>query len=116
MQFGDDAVYQLGYVPTEWLRALTTSAAILLFVSLVVSLWSNWRYHRLSATSRDRWRNRLYAFVDQPEWHDLVSDPIRKSLRVYVTVSMVITILYVALIAYLLHVGEWVSLSKIFSL
>jgi hypothetical protein len=97
-------------IPPEWLKVITLGSAALLLVSLVVSLWSNARYHRLARKSREDWRMRLYAFIDEAEWKRLVIEPIRSGLYTYRLVTLAISLLYIAIIIYLLYIGGSLNL------
>jgi hypothetical protein len=101
-------------IPPDWLRVITLTSAFLLLVSLAVSLWSNARYHRLARKSRDDWRSRLYAFVDEAEWARLVNQPIKSGLRTYLLVSITTSLFYAAIILYLFYIADgWTLISKL---
>jgi len=97
-------------IPPEWLRVITLGAAVLLLVSLLVSIGSNARYHWIAKRSREDWRIRLYSFLDTAEWDRLVSRPLQSNLRTYRAVSVVMAMCYLAIIAYLFYLGRGADL------
>jgi hypothetical protein len=99
-------------IPPEWLKVITLAAAALLLISLLISLWSNARYHLIAKRSREDWRSRLYAFIDAAEWDRLVREPLRTSLRTYRFVGIVTALCYLAIIGYLFYLGKGWDLVK----
>jgi hypothetical protein len=89
----------------EVLRLLTMGTAILLGVSLMVTMVSNARFHRLSDRSRKAWRSKLYGFMSAVEWERLVEKPIRSGRWIYRGVLVSISFLYLAAILYLLRLS-----------
>ncbi len=89
----------------EILRLLTVGTAILLGVSLMVTIISNARFHGLSDRSRHAWRSKLYGFMSGGEWERLVEKPIRSGRWIYRAVLVSISILYLGAIFYLLRLA-----------
>ena len=92
-------------LPKEILQIVTVATAALLLVSIAVTLLSNARFSRLAAQGREVWRTRLYAFLPADDWDRLVTQPIETGQRVYRLVLAIITLVYAAIIIYLLHVA-----------
>lgn len=81
---------------------IATSAAILLSISLVTTLLSNWRFDVLAKAVREQWRTRLYAFMSATQWSTLVLEPISKARWVYRLSIVPVSTVYIALILALL--------------
>lgn len=90
----------------ETLRYVAPSTAVLLLLSLAVTVLANWRFNWLADRGRGDWRRKLYAFVSQTEWDVLVERPIAKGRRVYWISVAVIALLYGAVAWYLLSVTD----------
>ena len=84
---------------------IATSAAALLSISLVTTVLSNWRFDALAKKVRGQWRKRLYAFMSNEQWADLVLRPIARARWVYRLSILPVALVYIALISLLL----WVS-------
>ncbi|WP_146056395.1 hypothetical protein [Methylobacterium sp. V23] len=90
----------------EVLRWVTLATAVLLLVSLGITILSNWRFNSLADQARKEWRVKLYAFVSKAEWARLVERPIAKGRCVYWIALPVVATLYVAAAIYLFAVAE----------
>lgn len=102
---------------------VSLGAAALLLVSLLTTVTANWRFDVLAGQVRVQWRRRLYAFMSDSQWNELVVRPISRARTVYrisiVPVSLVYFILIGALLwaAYPLELlSTWDQLSKLPSL
>lgn len=84
---------------------VTLSAAILLFVSLLTTVASNWRFDVLAKKMRGQWRKRLYAFMSDDQWADLVTRPISRARWVYQISIIPVLAVYFVLIVILLWVA-----------
>lgn len=88
------------------LRFVPLVTAVVLALSLIVTIAANARFGWLSDKGRRDWRTKLYAFVSEVEWARLVDDPISKTRWVYrLTLPFVIG-LYAAAVWYLLAVTD----------
>lgn len=54
-------------------------AAALLFASLLTTVLSNWRFDVLAKQVRAQWRQRLYAFMSDKQWVELVTQPVSRA-------------------------------------
>jgi hypothetical protein len=90
----------------EVLRWVTLATAVLLVVSLGMTILANGRFNKLADEARGEWRRKLYAFVSEAEWTRLVEEPIRRGRTVYRGALPVVVILYLAAAAYLVAVAE----------
>lgn len=97
------AAEKIASAPT--LRWVTLATAVVLILSLAVTLLSNHRFNRLADDGRTEWRSRLYAFLPDTEWLRLVDAPIRSGRRVYHTAVPFVVLLYAVAVAYLLFLG-----------
>lgn len=90
----------------ETLRYVAPATAVLLLLSLAVTVLANWRFNWLADRGRVDWRRKLYAFVSQTEWDALVERPIKRGRRVYWISVGVIALLYGAVAWYLFSVTD----------
>ncbi|MCP3402832.1 MULTISPECIES: hypothetical protein [unclassified Bradyrhizobium] len=88
-----------------WLEVVTLSSAALLAISIVVALWSNYRFNSGAKKTREDWRTRIYGFIDLHEWQKLVDKPLAQALTTYRCVAGVVATMYVAIISYLVHLS-----------
>lgn len=79
-------------------------AAALLFASLLTTVLSNWRFDVLAKQVRAQWRQRLYAFMSDKQWVELVTRPISRARWVYRASIVPVLAVYVVLIGALLWV------------
>ncbi|MBZ9996238.1 hypothetical protein [Mesorhizobium sp. BH1-1-4] len=79
-------------------------AAALLFASLLTTVLSNWRFDVLAKQVRAQWRQRLYAFMSDKQWAELVTRPISRARWVYRVSIVPVLAVYVVLIGALLWV------------
>lgn len=95
----------------EVLRWVTLATAFLLIVSLGVMVFANARFNKLADEARGEWRRKLYAFVSEKDWGNLVDRPIRQGRWVYRLALPVVVLLYGAAAFYLVAVAEpsWVA-------
>lgn len=80
------------------------AAAALLFASLLTTVLSNWRFDVLAKQVRAQWRQRIYAFMPEEQWFDLVTRPVSRARWVYRVSIVPVFAVYVALIGALLWV------------
>lgn len=92
-------------IPTVWLKVVTLSSAALLLISIVVALWSNYRFNSSAKKTREDWRTRIYGFIDLQEWQKLVDKPLAQALTTYRCVAGIVAVMYVAIISYLVHLS-----------
>lgn len=90
----------------EVLRWVTLATAVLLVVSLGMTILANGRFNKLADEARGEWRRKLYAFVSDAEWTRLVEEPIRRGRTVYRGTLPVVGLLYLATAVYLVAVAE----------
>lgn len=81
---------------------VSLSAAALLFVSLLTTVISNWRFDVLAKQVRAQWRRRLYAFMAENQWTELVAKPISRARWVYRIAIAPVSAVYLVLIGALL--------------
>lgn len=93
------------------MRALQLGVAALLFVSLLVSSYSNIKFNFLADASREEWRKKLYSFMSAEDWSRLVVDPINSGRRTYWLSWLLCLFLYISMIRYFLGLAlpEFVS-------
>ncbi|MFN3747011.1 MAG: hypothetical protein ACK4TL_20135, partial [Hyphomicrobiaceae bacterium] len=82
--------------------AASLGAATLLFASLLTTLLSNWRFDVLAKQVRVQWRQRLYAFMSDKQWVELVTRPISRARWVYRASVVPVVAVYAVLIGALL--------------
>lgn len=87
------------------LKLLSVGTALLLLFSLCITIYSNAKFTRISDEARGSWRNKLYAFMSDGDWNDLVETPIARGRVVYHVSLAISSLLYIAIIAYLVWVG-----------
>ena len=92
-------------IPPVWLKIVTLSSAALLLISIVLALWSNYRFNSSAKKTREDWRTRIYGFIDIQEWQKLVDKPLSQALATYRCVAGVVAIMYVGIISYLVHLS-----------
>ena len=85
---------------------VSLGAASLLFVSLLTTVISNWRFDALAKRVRGQWRKRLYAFMSDPQWNELVTRPISQARWVYRIAIAPVTAVYLVLIGTLLWLAN----------
>ncbi|RST85243.1 hypothetical protein EJC49_16710 [Aquibium carbonis] len=85
-------------------KIASLSAAALLFASLLTTVLSNWRFDVLAKQVRSQWRQRLYAFMSDDQWGELVTRPISRARWVYRASIVPVMAVYVVLIGALLWV------------
>lgn len=90
----------------EVLRWVTLATAVLLVVSLGMTILANARFNKLADEARADWRRKLYAFVSDPEWTKLVEKPIHRGRTVYRAALPMVGVLYLAAALYLVAVAE----------
>lgn len=79
-------------------------AAALLLASLLTTVLSNWRFDVLAKQVRGQWRQRLYSFMSEMQWRELVIRPISRARWVYRASIIPVFAVYVVLIGALLWV------------
>jgi hypothetical protein len=90
----------------EVLRLITLAAAGLLMVSLMITIISNARFYALSNHSRADWRIRLYAFLSDADWNELVENQLRAGRWVYRAVVAAMIAAYLVAVLYLINLAE----------
>ena len=80
-------------------------AAVLLLASLLTTVLSNWRFDVLAKQVRTQWRQRLYAFMPDKQWAELVTQPVSRARWVYRISVVPVVAVYVLLIGALLWVA-----------
>lgn len=70
-------------VDARLVQWLYTATAILLLVSVSVSGVSAFCFNALTNASRKDWRNKLYSFMSDQDWSQLVEHPIRAGRKVF---------------------------------
>ena len=69
-----------------------------LIVSYSVTLYFNCRFNSISKLNRLNWRKRLYPFIDEEEYNEIVDTPIKKGLQTYREVAWFVAFLYLVII------------------
>ncbi|MCP1227772.1 hypothetical protein [Acetobacter fabarum] len=90
-------------------------AAALLFASLLTTVISNWRFDVLTKQVRAQWRQRLYAFMPEKQWGELVTRPVSRARWIYRFSIIPVFAVYVVLIGALLWVvypAEMMAVAK----
>lgn len=90
----------------EILHWVTLATAVLLLISLCVTIGGNWRFNALADKGRIEWRGKLYAFLPDDEWKRLVERPIRQARRVYRLALPFVMLFYLAAAYYLFSLAE----------
>ncbi|MVA73347.1 hypothetical protein GOZ81_20035 [Agrobacterium vitis] len=100
------AAFALRSATTNSSAVITASlgAATLLFASLLTTVASNWRFDVLAKQVRVQWRQRLYAFMSDKQWGELVTQPISRARWVYRASVFPVVAVYGVLIGALLWV------------
>ncbi|RWX69619.1 hypothetical protein EN780_05715 [Mesorhizobium sp. M4B.F.Ca.ET.089.01.1.1] len=81
---------------------IAIGAAILLVCSIVITLISNWRFESLLRKSRSSWRTKLYAYMDEKQWLELVDQPVSAARRVYNIAIIPTLLIYLGLVTFLI--------------
>lgn len=94
------------------LQWVAIAATILLTSSILIMLLANSRFDTLSKNSRKAWKNKLYAFMDERHWVELVDKPIKQARTVYRIAVLPTLIVYLVLIVAMLAIaypnfGDW---------
>ena len=84
---------------------VSLGVAVLLLISLMSTILSNFAFNILANDVRSQWRKRLYAFMSETQWNELVIVPISQARWVYRVSIVPVAIVYVFLIAGLLWVA-----------
>jgi hypothetical protein len=84
---------------------VSLGAAALLLVSLLTTVVSNWRFDVLAKQVRAQWKKRLYAFMSDKQWAELVTQPISRARWVYRISIGPVSAVYFVLIGALLWVA-----------
>jgi hypothetical protein len=91
-------------ITLENLNLIALIAAILLTFSLLTTVLSNRKFDILATRSREQWRERLYSFMRDDQWNELVTHPIKEARSVYRRALIPIFFAYAVLISALLWV------------
>ncbi len=92
-------------ISSEVLRYVTLGAALLLTLSLLITIGSTLRFNSLAAQARSEWKKRSYAFIPEADWESLVEKPLRSGRRVFWTVVCVVSLFYTLIVLYLVSIG-----------
>ncbi|HEX6038138.1 hypothetical protein [Longimicrobium sp.] len=92
-------------ISSEALKFVTLGVAVLLVVSLLVTIASNIRFNVLSNRGRRDWRKKLYGFISDTDWNVLVEKPISSGRFVFWLVLTTTAIFYAITIWYLFSIG-----------
>lgn len=106
---------------SEALRAIPFATAVLLVLSLLVTVLANWRFNWLADKGRRDWRRKLYAFVPEEDWKMVVEKPISQGRRIYQMTLPFVGAMYATAAWYLISLadptvlaGIWTFLLKLF--
>ncbi|QNH77105.1 hypothetical protein GGD92_02110 [Pseudomonas protegens] len=89
-------------IPDISIKALQIGVSALLFLSILVSTISNWKFNSLADCSRRNWRKKLYSFMSDADWKSLVEKPISSGRTVYWVSWSFCLLLYLTMIRYFL--------------
>lgn len=84
------------------IRVLAIATSVFISISFLVTLGTNARFHRIARDSRKEWRDKLYSFINDKDFDDLVTQPITKGLRTYRFVALITALVYLVIVRYLL--------------
>lgn len=88
------------------LRYVAPATALMLVLSLVVTVLSNFVFAILANWAREDWRKKLYPFVTRTEWKKLVKTPIARTRWVYRFTLPVVAIFYAVAVWYLYTITD----------
>lgn len=94
-----------GKLSPSGIRLVALATALFISISLTVALTTNWRFHGIAQNSRDEWRNRVYRFVSDKDFEELVAEPIRKGLWTYRFVAVATGFVYLVIVFYLVRLA-----------
>ncbi len=82
---------------------IVTIILIYVSVSLIVMLYSNAKFIKITKLNREKWHKRLYGFIEENEYQELVTKPLEKAINTYKDVRAVVFMLYVLILLFLLN-------------
>ncbi|QIJ76961.1 hypothetical protein GU700_21695 [Methylobacterium sp. NI91] len=88
------------------LRYVAPATALMLVLSLVVTVISNFVFAVLANWGREDWRKKLYPFVSTKEWKRLVKTPIARTRWVYRFTLPVVALFYGVAVWYLYTITD----------
>lgn len=87
------------------IRPIYLATALLLLLSVLISGWSACRFNHLADLSRKDWRNKLYSFLSDSDWKELVERQIHAGRRVFWRTWLICLLLYALISIYLIDVA-----------
>lgn len=87
------------------LKLLSIATSVFILVSLSITLYSNRRFRTITEHSREDWRNKLYGFIEEKEFNELVDKPIGDGQKVYHRVACLTGTIYVLIVLALLNMA-----------
>lgn len=87
------------------IKILYTATSLFLLLSLLITTITNARFNRITQNNRLMWRQKLYPFVDDGKYDELVGQPISKGLATYKTTVYITAFIYLVISLYLLYVA-----------
>ena len=87
------------------IRILYTATSAFLLVSLLITITTNARFNKITQNNRAMWRQKLYPFVDDKKYDEMVDQPISKGYAAYKLTVYITVFIYVVIASYLLYVA-----------
>lgn len=86
----------------EHIKIITYLTLSYLFVSFLVTITSNHKFNMLAKKNRDNWHSKIYSFLNQEDYTQLIEDPIGKGYKIYKKTACFIGFAYLLCILILL--------------
>lgn len=87
------------------LKLLSLATSVFILVSLFITMYSNRRFQNITERSREDWRKRLYGFIEETDFKELVDKPIVEGQKVYRRVAWLTGVIYVLIVLVLLNMA-----------
>lgn len=87
------------------IRILYTATSTFLLISLIITIFINARFNKITKDNRANWRDRLYPFLSDKTLEKLVTIPIKKSIFTYRLIAAITFLIYLAIAFYLLNLA-----------
>jgi hypothetical protein len=87
------------------IRPIYLATALLLLLSVLMSGWSACHFNRLADLSRKDWRNKLYSFLSDSDWQQLVESQIHAGRAAFWRTWSICLLLYTMISIYMIGVA-----------
>lgn len=92
-------------ISSEGIRIIYVSISVFLMLSLTITTVINAKFNKIIQNNRNTWRNKLYPFIDNKNYTEIVDSPISKSLQVYYSVVFITYLIYLTMVSFLIYIA-----------